>query len=301
MYYERFFGFFQIGLHINKGGFRVEAEAGNHGNTEFFMQYISLNNNSSRKEKVMSFLEIFFARQVEFDPGMKLFGTSHLIISAFFLMLYIVLIIFRKKLRNLGHFEIIRRVMASILFANMVIHYTGRTAIGEWHFGEDIPLHICFVTNFFMMYILWTDNKHSLFSVIYYFTMIGPLPAIIFPDLSRSWSGYLFWQFVISHHVMLLFSLYCAFVLEYKTAPRCAVIAFICGNAYVVLMSVFNRIFDTNYLMLGDLPQQLYDLFPFLSALPALFWLELVGILALLAAYSLWAGIEKRRNKKSPN
>lgn len=246
----------------------------------------------------MSFLHDFFAREVEYDNGLKLFGTQHLLISAFFLILYIALILSREKLRKFGHFETVRRTMCLILLLNMAIHYTGRTLIGEWHFGEDIPLHICFVTNFFMMYILWTDNKRSLFSVIYYFTMIGPLPAIVFPDLSRSWSGYLFWQFVISHHIMLLFSLYCAFVLKYETSPKHAVIAFLCGNAYVALMSVFNRTFDTNYLMLGDLPQQLYDLFPFLHALPALFWLELVGIIALAVAYLLWAGIEKKRRSK---
>lgn len=240
----------------------------------------------------MEFLYNFFAREVEYDDGMKLFGALHLAISAIFLVLYIALILYRKKLRAFGHFQAIRQAMTLVLLLNMLIHYSGRTLIGEWHFGEDLPLHICFVTNFFMMYILWTDNKHSLFSVIYFFTMIGPLPAIIFPDLSRSQSGYLFWQFIISHHVMLLFSLYCAFVLGYKTSPKHAGLAFVLGNGYVILISIFNRIAGTNYLMLGELPGQLYEVFPFLNALPALVWLELAGISALAAAYALWANIE---------
>lgn len=236
----------------------------------------------------------FFSREVSYDSGLLLFGGLHLAISAFFLTLYAGVIIFRVKLRKFGHFTLIRRIMAAILFANMLIHYTGRIAIGEWRLSEDLPLHICFAANFLMMYILVTDNKRSLFAVVYYFTLIGPLPAAVFPDLSRTWSGYLFWQFIISHHVMLLFSLYCAFVLEYKTAPKCAVYAFFIGNAYVGLMSIFNRIFGTNYIMLGELPAQLYRVFPFLRALPAFVWLELVGIISLIAAYALWAGAEKR-------
>lgn len=242
-----------------------------------------------------SFVKSFFAREVEYDNGLKLFGTTHLLISAFFLLIYTFVVIFREKLRVFGHFEMIRRIMAMTLFINMVIHYAGRIMIGEWHFGEDIPLHICFVTNFFMMYVLWTDNKHSLFSVIYYFTMIGPLPAIIFPDLSRSWSGYLFWQFIISHHIMLLFSLYCAFVLEYKTSLKSAIYTFFLGNIYVVLIKAFNTVFETNYLMLGELPQQLYALFPFLNALPAFLWLEIVGIIALIAACVLWRIISNHK------
>lgn len=242
----------------------------------------------------MTFLRNFFAREVEFDSGLKLFGGLHIAISAAFLILYALIIISRARLRLLGHFKVIRRAMASILFCNMLIHYTGRILIGEWRLSEDLPLHICFVANFLMMYILWTDNKHSLFSIVYYFTLIGPLPAIVFPDLSRSVSGYLFWQFLISHHIMLMFSLYCAFVLEYKTAPKGAVKAFSYGNAYIALISVFNRVFHTNYIMLGRLPDQLYEVFPFLDALPAFFWLELAGILALLTAYTLKFRIEKR-------
>ena len=235
----------------------------------------------------MEILSVFFKREVEYDSGMELFGALHIGISAFFLALYAVLIVFRFKLRRFGHFKEIRRGMAAILFSNMLIHYVGRTAIGEWRLSEDLPLHICFVANFFMMYILCTDNKHGLFSVIYYFTLIGPLPAAVFPDLSRTWSGYLFYQFIISHHVMLLFSLYCVFVLEYKTSLKHAYLAFLFGNAYVASISVFNRFFGTNYIMLGELPEQLYRVFPFLNALPAFFWLELAGIVSLAAAYAL--------------
>lgn len=236
----------------------------------------------------------FFSREADSDSGLELFGGLHLAISAFFLILYAAVIFFRFGLRRLGHFAAVRRVMAAILFANMLIHYSGRIAIGEWRLSEDLPLHVCFVANFLMMYILITDNKRSLFAVVYYFTLIGPLPAAVFPDLSRTFGGYLFWQFIISHHVMLLFSLYCAFVLEYETTPRHAVYAFLFGNAYVALISVFNRIFGTNYIMLGELPAQLYRVFPFLNALPAFVWLELAGSFSLIAAYMLWAAIKKR-------
>ena len=237
----------------------------------------------------------FFSREAEGDDGLELFGGLHIAVSAFFLILYAGVIIFRGSLREFGHFALIRRTMAAVRFANMLIHYVGRIVIGEWRLSEDLPLHICFVTNFLMMYVLATDNKRSLFAFVYYFTLIGPLPAAIFPDLSRTWGGYLFHQFIISHHVMLLFSLYCAFVLEYKTSPRHAVCAYFLGNAYVAAVSVFNRIFGTNYIMLGELPEQLYRHFPILSKLPAIVWLEMAGIIALVVAYALWITVTKRK------
>ncbi|MCM1167985.1 MAG: TIGR02206 family membrane protein [Lachnospiraceae bacterium] len=227
----------------------------------------------------------FFRRELEGDAGLKLFGGLHIALSAFFLILYILLIVNRRRLRAFGHFGTIRRVMATILFVNMMIHYTGRIAVGEWRLEEDLPFHLCFVANFFMMYILSTDNKHGLYRIIYFFTLIGPLPAIIWPDLHRSWSGYIFYQFIISHHIMLLFSLYCLFVLGYGTSAKSVIATFFIGNAYIGLMALFNHIFHTNYVMIGELPAQLYEVYPFLDRMPAIFWLELVGVLVLITAY----------------
>lgn len=227
----------------------------------------------------------FFRRELDGDPGLKLFGGLHIGISVFFLILYVLLIVNRRRLREFGHFTTIRRVMATILFANMLIHYTGRIAIGEWRLEEDLPFHLCFIANFFMMYILSTDNKHGLYSVIYYFTLIGPLPAAIWPDIHRTWGGYIFYQFIISHQVMLLFSLYCLFVLGYGTSVKSVILTFFIGNGYIGLMAVFNHFFNTNYVMIGELPSQLYEVYPFLDKLPAIFWLELVGIIVLITAY----------------
>ena len=238
----------------------------------------------------------FFARNVDFDSGLPMFGGLHLTLCALLFIFGALIIFFRDKLRKFGHFDAVRLTFAWVLLSNMIIHYTGRTLIGEWHFSEDLPLHICFITNFFMIYILFTNNKHNLFSVVYYFTVIGPLPAVLFPDISRTGSGYLFWQFVISHHVMLLIGLYCAFVL-YTPPERSragAVYAFVFGNLYVLVMGIFNRVFKTNYIMLSALPERLYGVFPFLKAFPAFVWLEIAGVLALVAAYSLRKSVRER-------
>lgn len=121
----------------------------------------------------------FFAKELPNDSGMKLFGSMHIAISIVFLILLTLIVVFRKKLRKFEHYTVIRRTAAAILFANMFIHYAARIILGICSLEEDLPLHICFVTNFFMMYILFTDNKHKLYRVVYFFTLIGPLPAIV--------------------------------------------------------------------------------------------------------------------------
>ena len=239
----------------------------------------------------------FFRKELEGDPGVTLFSPTHLCILSVTAVLLILLIIFRKRLRGFGHFTAIRHTMAAILLVNMLIHYTVRIIIGEWSIDEDLPFHLCFVTNFFMMYVLFSDNRHGLYRAVYFFTLVGPLPAMIWPDLHRSVLSWVFVQYVISHHAMLLFSMYCLTVLGYKTSAKSAAAAFFIGNAFVGLIAVFNSFAGTNYVMLGGLPERLYKLYPFLRLMPAFFWLELVAVLALIAAY-VPVIIINRQNKR---
>lgn len=239
----------------------------------------------------------FFSKKLPNDPGMKLFSPMHIIISIALVILLVLIVVFRKKLREFGHYTAIRRILSTVLFANMFIHYVSRIVLGIWSLDEDLPLHICFVTNFFMMYILFTDNKHKLYRVVYFFTLIGPLPAVVWPDLHRGPSGWVFYQFIVSHHILILASAYCLLILGYETNIKSAVAAFFIGNGYVGLIAILNNILGTNYVMLDGLPDQLYEVYPFLYALPAFFWLEMVGILVVLAAYI--PAFLARRERKS--
>ncbi len=213
-----------------------------------------------------------------------LFGPLHIALSGSFAVLYVLLFIFRKKVAEFGHFKVIRMVAASVLLLNMVIHYVSKIILGVWTFDTDLPLHLCFITNFFMIFILYTDNKWGLYRVVYFFTFIGPLPAMIWPDLRCSYDSYIFYQFIISHHVMLLISLYCLCVLKYDTSVKCTLPTIVIGNVVVGAVMLFNQAFGTNYIMMNELPHQLYEVYPFLYLLPPLVWLELVGILAVFAS-----------------
>lgn len=215
---------------------------------------------------------------------LELFGPLHIALSVVFVALYAAVFVFRRQLISIGHCKHIRMVMATVLLANMAIHYISKIVLGVWSFETDLPLHLCFITNFFMIYILYTDNKLGLYRIVYYFTFIGPLPAMIWPDLRSSYDSYIFYQFIISHHIMLLCSLYCLCVLKYDTYVMDSFPTLLIGNVLIGLVMLFNMHFGTNYIMMNELPEQLYEVYPFLDMLPPLVWLEIVGILAVYAS-----------------
>lgn len=229
-------------------------------------------------------IDVFFAKTLAADSGLELFGVLHISITLATLAVYVLLFVFREKLRIFGRFQTIRFFMAAVLLGNMAVHYLSRIFTRQWDFGEDLPLHLCFVANFFLIYILFTNNEGGIYKVVYYFTLIGPLPAMFFPDLHRNYTGWVFYQFIISHHFMLMCSLYCLFVLGYTTTLKSAAAAFFIGNAYMLAIAAFNNVFNTDYLMTTGLPDRLYVALPFLNSLPAAVWLEFAGIITLLLA-----------------
>lgn len=229
---------------------------------------------------------------------MEIGGALHIGLSVTTVVIAFLIYCFRYQLKEWKHRENVRYVMAGILFANMTIHYASKIVLGTYDWKIDLPLHLCFLTGYAMMFILVSGNFKNMYSFIYFFTFVGPLPAMIWPDLSYSYDSFVFYQFVISHHFMILCSIYCLFVLEYKVRARSIVWAIVGGNILVGAMYVFNKTFGTNYIMMESLPDQLYEIYPFLYALPPVFWLELVGVLAIAAAY-IPAYIQNRSQRET--
>ena len=213
-----------------------------------------------------------------------IFGPLHMIISVITITIALLIFIYRDKLKSFKWKENVRYVLAAVLFINMSVYYLSLIILKTFDWRIDLPLHFCFITGYAFMYVLITGNK-KLYTVIYFFTFIGPITAMIWPDVKFGYDRIIFWQFVISHHFMLLSSIYVLVVLEYKIQRKNILKAYIIGNIIVVIMAIFNGVFKTNYIMMGELPAQIYRLYPFVKYMPPIFWLETVAIGIIAIAY----------------
>lgn len=214
----------------------------------------------------------------------KLFSSLHFFLLAIVAISIIVIYKYRHKLRKYARKECISKILAGLLFTNMFVYYVSLIILGTYDWHTDLPLHFCFITNFLIMLVIVIKGK-KLYSIIYFWTFIGPLPAMLWPDITQSYNRFIFWQFFISHHIMLITSVYILVVLEYKIERKNILESFLVGNLMFLAIIIFNKIMDTNYIMVGRLPEHIYRLFPFVNYLPPIFWLELVGIIALFIAY----------------
>lgn len=235
------------------------------------------------------------------SPGtpLVLFGGLYwtLLIGTF--LIACIMYFYRKKLRTFKYKRQLCYPFAAILFLNMAVYYIGLACAGDYDVKKHLPLELCFVTGYLLMYILVTGNQ-KLYRIVYFFTIVGPLPAMIWPNLNGTFDRYVFYQFIISHHFMLLVSLYCMIVLEYRVYRQDVLRAFICGNIFFVIISTINTLWGTNYVMEQKLPDHILKLYPFLTYINIPFlWLELCGSFFILVAFVISNFLQKEHTKIS--
>ncbi len=228
----------------------------------------------------------FFDQGSEELSQLHLFGFEHFCLIGATVIIALCIFYFKDKLYKISEKtkRIFCRCVAVFMFLNMMIFYSVFIARGEYDWHLHLPLHLCFLTNFAFMYTLITQNK-KLFRIVYFFTWIGPLPSMIFPNTEMRFDRFQTWNFAISHHFMFLMGLFCLCAMGWKVAASDGIRAFLIGNIIFCAVFIFNMICGTNYIMTGNLPGHIVELMPFLKYINfPIFWLEICGAIGIAAS-----------------
>lgn len=186
------------------------------------------------------------------------------------------------------------KISAWILLLNMFIYTFGNLYFGSFDYRRDLPFHLCFIANYMFMYgILF--NKENILKYTIFLSFIGPIPAILWPDLISTIDNFNFWQYVISHHFFIMVSLYSYYALGYKVEFKNYIKTFLLTNALMLIMYPFNLIFDTNYIFSTKIPDNVMVLYPWLKYFPSMLTLEVTGLVISGAVYYF---IIRTRNKE---
>ena len=237
----------------------------------------------------------FFLDETDDITKLNLFSPAHFFLLFATLAAAVLIYYKRESLKRWKHKEHFRYIMAAVFFVNMLCLYTYFILTGVYTWKLHLPLHLCFISGYLFMYVLVTGNKR-LFQAVYFFTWVGPLPAMLWPNTPMRIDRFLSWHFVISHHVLLLMGLFCLFVLDYPIARKDIWKAFCLGNIIFASVFLFNQIFGTNYIMTDTLPPHILHMFPFLNYLNVpILWLELCGIAMMFLAYLPAAYLNRKR------
>lgn len=217
----------------------------------------------------------------------KMFGWVHFLCIGLLILGLFLVFHYRKQLHDLKpkSKRKIKIIMAVIMFLNMCIYYGSYLYYGVYDWHVHLPLHFCFISgNLFMLAMVFNSKK--LYKITYFFALMGPLPAVIWPDLKSSFDYFVFYQYFISHHLFIIFSMWVYCMDQPEMNIKDVIKAGVVANLIFLIMFIFNQIFGTNYVMSNSLPEQVLELYPFLTHInyPVIV-LEITGIFVLAIGY----------------
>ena len=210
----------------------------------------------------------------------KQFGLIHIIFCLIPVIALIIIYLNRNKISKIPKEKSkkILKICAVILLLNMLIFTIGFLYYGVFDYKKHLPFHLCFIANYMFMYGILFDKEWILKYTIF-LCFIGPIPAILWPDMVSTIDNYEWWQYVISHHFFISVSFFSYYALGYNVNFKDYIKVFIFTNVLMLIMYPFNLTFDTNYIFSTKIPDNVMILYPWLKYFPPMLVLEVVGLI----------------------
>jgi hypothetical integral membrane protein (TIGR02206 family) len=226
----------------------------------------------------------------------KPFGLIHNIFTILAFIAAIIIYFNRNKISTIDKDKVwtILKICSCILLLNMIIYTFGNLYFGSFNYKEMLPFHLCFITNYLFMFASFF-KKESIFHITIFLSFLGPIPAILWPDLVSTIDNFNFWQLVISHHVFMNISLFSYYALNYHVTKTDLKHTYIIYAILVLISYPLNKHFDTNYIFTNYIPGNVVDLYPFIKVFHPFVIMLIFSFFFFLTIYYI---IVYRRNRE---
>lgn len=200
-------------------------------------------------------MNIPFAYYDYTDNPFYFFSQHHINALLILVGIYILIFLFRNKLRTPKIDIKIRYIIAASLILQELSLGMWKLYNGAWHPGTSLPLHLC-GASIVLSAIMLINKNYTLFEINYFWGLGGAIQALLTPDIGMyGFPHYRFLQFFTSHGLILVAVLYMVFVHKYSPTHKSIWKVFGITLIYTGFIAIFNLIFNGNYLFICWKPE----------------------------------------------
>lgn len=185
---------------------------------------------------------------------MELFSASHwsvlLLVAALNLLVYT----FRIKIRKSILVAVIPVIISALLILSALSLQAWDLAHGIWTVQGSLPLHLCGIS-LPLCALLLLNKNYALYEIVYFWGVGGAAQALLTPDTGYAFPHFIFFQFFISHGLIVTACLWVTFVDGFRPSWQSVGKAFGATNLYMLVMAVFNYFTGSNYLYICQKPK----------------------------------------------
>lgn len=229
------------------------------------------------------------------------FSTSHLTALITLFSIYLLLYLFRAQFQKTTIDKNTRYTLAFLLIAQELSLNVWHLFNGTWSVATSLPLHLCGLA-IVLSAVMLINNSYKLYELNYFWGLGGAIQALLTPDIGiYSFPHFRFFQFFISHGLIVMASLHMTFVAGYRPTQRSIWKVFAVTNIYMVFIAGFNWLTGGNYLFICHKPVN-GSLMDFMGPWPwYIITLEFVAVISFYIYYSPFGigDIIKRIRQKS--
>jgi len=181
-------------------------------------------------------------------------GLRNLIITSLIILLILLLSKYLNKKTKLT-------LAKSICILTIVLTLYGHlidVINDNWRLHEDLPFHLCSISNLITCIILFIPKNNRLFEFLFYCGFLGGLMAILTPQINYYDGGiFMYFEYYISHGIIILIPLYMFYHLEMKLSKYSWLKTFLILNIIMIIVMPLNSLIGSrsNYMYLSESPK----------------------------------------------
>ena len=178
-------------------------------------------------------------------------GIRNLSVTTLFI---VVFLIFGRFINNNQKYLLVKTVSLVTIFFTITNHVIDLNN-GNWEIQEDLPLHLCSVSNLIVCFIFFIPKNQKLFEFLFYCGFWGGLMAILtaqINDYDGSYFKYI--QYYQSHGTIIMIPLFILLHLDYKLSKFSWLKVLINLNIIMLIIMPLNFLIGSNYMYLSEAP-----------------------------------------------
>jgi|TARA_E500000075_G_scaffold135075_2_gene154228 hypothetical integral membrane protein (TIGR02206 family) len=141
------------------------------------------------------------------------------------------------------------------LIATTITGHSRNIINGYWNISDNLPLHLCSVSNFIACFILFIPRNNRLFEFLFYAGILGAIQALLTPQINNfDGSNYEYLEYYISHTGILILPIYMFKNLHYALTKFSWLKVVVYLNILLLIVMPLNYVLDSNYMYLASKP-----------------------------------------------
>ncbi|MBS4189363.1 TIGR02206 family membrane protein [Bacillus sp. FJAT-49705] len=188
----------------------------------------------------------------EYDPfPFSPYSFSHFFMITMLIIGSVLIYYFREFLRK--HDKTARIIMFVSLFLFETLYHIWLYKDGYWDISFTLPLQLCSLSLILCLILLYTQCK-IIFQIVFFIGISGAFMAILTPELFLGFPHFRYFQFFITHILIIWTCLYFLFIHQLAPTRRGMLSSFLFLNLSAVCAYIANKITNGNYMFLASKP-----------------------------------------------